>query len=1018
VGLKPGELVTGWMSGDRSGTIDSPFELARVEQAEAARGKVTLVVRQGFRTRHIAMPPDRWKIASRPALGPAELASHLQAKALSNAGETERAVSVWHDLAEKLSAEGRPDAAAWCRLRCAAALAEERRDEDALGEAGAAAGLFDRPLRRALAWERAGAAFLEVGRRKPAGIALTNSIQQYNQVGQASPAVAFTLLELVSMAHRTHGEEARKALEIYQQLDPQGMGTARALYQQALCSYVASRYDRTESLARRALSIVERTAPQSPLAVDILGRLGTSLLDQGALDEARTIFTRELDAAVRIDPTGPQAGYACNHLGLAAKALGEYQQAREWYLRGLEIYRRCRPGGVEVAGMLNNLGNVANKQDDWATALHYHQQALAIRERLHPGGRDVAASLNNIGSIERQMGQLDAARGHLERALELKRKNAPGSWTLANTLTELGMTATAQGRYAEAGRLYAEALEIKERAAPGSPWVADIVFLQGSLAEAQGRAHDCERLWRQAISMAERNEGGPGLSEHELSRFGARFYQYYDTLARYLARNERAGESFELMERARARALRSMLLGAKAVPAGVPPRLWFSYRRTLREIERERSRMARHPAGAGTKPGAAGAREEMARLMPLRDRLRTEILTAAPRLAGLHMPAPPTVEEVRRALDPGTVLLSYIVGEKDTALLVVGGSNSAVSIRSFTIPVGSAELQRRIDLFRAFIARGRRSPTVDDALVSQGRKLFRLLVAPALSLIEPSQRVLIVPDGPLREAPFAALALPGEPVRFLGTWKPLFFNSSAGSFLAIRSRGRGRRTGAGIVAFAGPHYPPGSPNVQAWGLRPLLGSRDEVRRIAVRFGGQARLFLGSDASEENLRSLDGTVRYLHLAVHSRSDPRFPLESALFLSMPEAPGAPPEHDGVLHAWEIMDSLHLKARVVTLSGCSTGCGERVAGEGVLGLARAFQYAGADTLVVSQWAVSDCSTCELMDQYYAGLVRGLGTAEALQAAQSALVRAPLQLEKGGARDFRHPFHWAAFQVIGDWR
>ena len=126
----------------------------------------------------------------------------------------------------------------------------------------------------------------------------------------------------------------------------------------------------------------------------------------------------------------------------------------------------------------------------------------------------------------------------------------------------------------------------------------------------------------------------------------------------------------------------------------------------------------------------------------------------------------------------------------------------------------------------------------------------------------------------------------------------------------------------------------------------------------------------------------------------------------------------DDDGILHAWEVMDALHCDAEVVTLSGCSTGSGERVEGEGLLGRAGPLQYAGALPLRASRWPVGDRATAALMERFYGGL-RGVPTAEALRRAQDVLATAPVRLEDGKVLDTgsRHPFHWAAFQVTGDW-
>ncbi len=1019
-GLVPGDTITGWRRGESGGDIHTPFDLARVEQAEAPLGPVTLHVRRGWRTRRVTLPPDPWKVTARPVLPPPLLERCTVVLELEESGKPEEATEAWEALAE-LAAPVDPGAAAWFRLEEGIALAAVEGDrEEALTAFETGAGLLE-PALRPFFWERAGDALLASGQRKVAGVAFERALELTGGPTGESPVTAHLLLQLCRSGRHRNEEEARAALRIYRGIEGEGLQTAMALLDLARCLYVRSRYDDTEKAARGALVIVEERSPDSALLPVIVDLLGLAALMQGEVTEARALFARELAAAERIEPAGPRAGFACNHLGLAAKALGDYQAARGWYLRALEIFRRCRPGGVEVAGMLNNLGNLAMKQDDFQGALRYHEQALAIRERLHPGGMDVAASLNNLGLVERQLDHLDSARRHLERSLQLKRRRAPGSITLSNTLLELGMVAGRQGRFEEASRLYSESRAIREKIAPSSAIVADVLIMEGVLARERGDPREAERLWREAVSKVEKARERFGLSEDARSRFDSRYYLLYGMLARLLAREGRGEEGFALMERARCRALRAALQGAHTIPAGVPGRLWTSYRRVLRRIDRLGGDLARSFGFPGRTDGEPGRIEELRQLEETRQRLEAEILATAPRLGGLLSMTGPTLDEVRKTLEPGTVLLSWVVGETDTTLFVVGSAGGGDGgLRTYQIPAGLEELERRVEILNAFIARGARTDRLDRALVVQGRALFELLLGPAMKDITAARRLVLVPDGPLRRAPFSALALPGEELRFLGTWKPLCFNPSAGAFLALRARRREapRRDGSTLVAFGDPVYPASSAVVRELGLEPLAASRDEVERIAAGFGNRARVWFGREASEHRIRELHGRFSYLHLAVHAHADTRFPLQSALYLSIPGGTDAVREDDGVLHAWEIMDELRFPVRVVTLSGCSTGQGERVAGEGILGLARAFQYAGASTVVASQWPVGDRATAELMTRFYAGLREGLGTAEALRVAQEELAAAPLHLEGGKVLDARHPFHWAGFRVNGDWR
>jgi CHAT domain-containing protein len=128
-------------------------------------------------------------------------------------------------------------------------------------------------------------------------------------------------------------------------------------------------------------------------------------------------------------------------------------------------------------------------------------------------------------------------------------------------------------------------------------------------------------------------------------------------------------------------------------------------------------------------------------------------------------------------------------------------------------------------------------------------------------------------------------------------------------------------------------------------------------------------------------------------------------SAVVLAQPP-PGA--EEDQFLTAREIFD-LKLAADLVVLSACNTARGEKQAGEGIVGLTWALFVAGAPSEVVSQWAVNDASTAELMKRFYAGLKAGKSKGAALQAAELALL-------KDGQH--AHPYYWAPFILMGDWR
>jgi len=118
-----------------------------------------------------------------------------------------------------------------------------------------------------------------------------------------------------------------------------------------------------------------------------------------------------------------------------------------------------------------------------------------------------------------------------------------------------------------------------------------------------------------------------------------------------------------------------------------------------------------------------------------------------------------------------------------------------------------------------------------------------------------------------------------------------------------------------------------------------------------------------------------------------------------------PGQP---NGLLQAWEILEQVRLDADLVALSACGTALGQEMSGEGVLGLTRAFQYAGARSVLASLWSVSDEATALLMGRFYRGLRQGEAKDAALRNAQIEMLRGPRS----------HPALWAAFGLSGDWK
>jgi CHAT domain-containing protein len=192
-------------------------------------------------------------------------------------------------------------------------------------------------------------------------------------------------------------------------------------------------------------------------------------------------------------------------------------------------------------------------------------------------------------------------------------------------------------------------------------------------------------------------------------------------------------------------------------------------------------------------------------------------------------------------------------------------------------------------------------------------------------------------------------------------------------------------------------------------LGPLPFARQEVEAITALFGKRAIAYLGPDATEARAKATVNGHSYVHFACHAVLDEALPLNSALVLSGSETAGEG-EDNGLLQVWEIFDTVRLDAKLVTLSGCQTALGEDMGGEGLMSLTRAFQYAGARSVLASLWRVPDQSTADLMVRFYGHLKTGHSKVEALRLAQTDLIRSGTKAA--------HPARWAAFALFGDSR
>jgi CHAT domain-containing protein len=184
---------------------------------------------------------------------------------------------------------------------------------------------------------------------------------------------------------------------------------------------------------------------------------------------------------------------------------------------------------------------------------------------------------------------------------------------------------------------------------------------------------------------------------------------------------------------------------------------------------------------------------------------------------------------------------------------------------------------------------------------------------------------------------------------------------------------------------------------------PLEFAEREVHEISVHFP-EKDLFFHEESTETRVKEIPSKHDVLHFATHGEFNDRQPMQSGLLLTGDK------ENDGFLQVHEIFGLSLGEANLVALSACDTALSRIYSGDDLVGLSRAFLYAGAPKLLATLWPVQDRSTYLLMRDFYENWQsKDLPPPEALR-------RAQIQLRS--STGYEHPYYWAPFILIGDWR
>jgi CHAT domain-containing protein/tetratricopeptide (TPR) repeat protein len=803
----------------------------------------------------------------------------------------------------------------------------------------------------------------------------------------------------------------RRALVLSERLAPESIDVAGSLHSLGIVAMERGDFEAAEAFHRRALAIRETLAPQSHRVAISLQNLGVIAAARGDLAVAEDHLRQALALRERLAPNGLHVASTLQALGEVALLRRDLSGAEDNLGRSLAIKEKLAPDTLNVAMALYALGNVALERGDLEMAGAHYTRSLAINQTLAPRTLTAAEALTGLGAVARRSGDLAAAREQLQRALAIEDEVAPASLITAQTLTVLGEVELQDGDISGAEAHFLRALDVQRSAAPGSAGEARACRGLAALERRRSRPERALEFHHCTLDALEAQLNALGGTDEVRSSFAAHHAGDYKAALALLLELGRPEEAFHVLERYRARGFLALLAERDlSFSADIPRDL----DRERRVANAEYDRLWKELAAAR----AEDAGQKRAALAQARNRqaaVRERIRAASPRLAALQYPEPLDLEAARGRLDPGTLLLSYSIAEGHGWVFAVGPGPRDFAVRPLDADLET--IRERALLFRDLLQKG---ALQRNRLQLVSRQLGRTLLGPVADRIARAERLLVVADGPLHLIPFAALGDPGFPgFRYLVEARPVHMAASATVFAELK-KGRRPRRDTQLVAFGDPDYAaaaaaaprPGtrlrSAQERGLDLRALPASRAEVEGLTRLYPGASRAYLGREATEERAKGVGAEASLVHFACHGFADESAPLDSGLALSVPGA-WRDGHDNGLLQAWEVFEQVRIDADLVTLSACGTALGKEVSGEGILGLTRAFQYAGARSVLASLWAVNDDGTADLMRRFYGHLKRGRSKDHALRAAQLELIR-------GGA--FAHPGRWAAFTLIGDWQ
>lgn len=860
----------------------------------------------------------------------------------------------------------------------------------------------------------------------------------------------------------------------------------------AACLNGQGQYTEAEPLYRKALALSRKVhGEEHGQTARYYHGLAEVLSKQDRFAEALPLYRQQLAISRKVfGEDHHMTARALSGMGFILDRQGQYAEAAPLFRQALTINQKVfGEKHSDTARGYNNLAHNLENQGHELEAEAYFRRALAIWREVSGEHRDTATAADNLANNLLSQGRFDDSEQLTREALAMRQKvQGADHHDTVHTARILGYLLVLRGKPKEGEELLRTALKhFEEKLGPRHAETASSYNYLAIALERQGRLADAELLLRRALGVFELT-----LGEHQQDTANSRANLGHNLLAQgkdeeAVVCYQQALRSFEAARLcASPRGLERSVFADKAGGSDPSRRLVV----TLARLGRAREAWQTFEAhlGRGLLDDYSARRQLR---LPAAEQQQLDGIRA--KLAVLEK----QIEEVLNRQEPTADAEKHLaelvrqrteVQDQQIRLAAELGQRSVYPLEQIQqhLPADAAcvaWLDRRmrdsdgkyVNEHWAFVLKGRDEPLVirlagsgaagawtpeDEDLPHQARTAVIKRADPAnvrglLGRLEAQRLIPLAPQLAgirhliiLSSQELAGLPLEAVTDRYQITYAP------SGTLLtrlieARTGRPEQRATPRSLLALGDPvlQQAGGKPAEPLEGARrgagwaPLPGTRKEVEAIAALFP-KAQKLLGADASKNRLTQLEKDLSgfdVIHLATHGQTDPTVAFNASLILS--PSPG----DEGRLTAFDIRDRWNLQADLVVLSACESGLGRYAGGEGYLGFSQALFLAGAHSIVLSQWPVSDTATSLLMVRFYENWLGARGDkpqskAVALQEAkrwlrnmtrtevEARIAKLPetargLKLESQSAtplaaddKPFAHPYYWSAFILIGD--